>query len=291
MRVIAGLRLSHRRPGPAHGGRAHGPRILQRRHAAPGPNAGAARQFAARRTARAVDRFCGDTAERGRRAGAGAGHHGVLLFQRPLDFLLPDDAGSPDVGTGAAPWRRRRDHGCAPAGFERDSLPVPGRPDRRRILRRRLDAPGRAHVAGPAPGRGAHHRHRRDPHRRGAARGDGAGTDAVAGRHRRAHAGQRVRRRHGFRSRKSPPGERRRAADTAGGQGAESGPVAARGPAFDQSRRVAGGDRRNLRRPAAAAGLASYLLFDRDFCRELIALGRRDAESRIDEIRAFLSAH
>ena len=39
------------------------------------------------------------------------------------------------------------------------------------------------------------------------------------------------------------------------------------------------------------AGLASYLLFDRDFCRELIALGRRDGEARIDEIRAFLSAH
>ena len=39
------------------------------------------------------------------------------------------------------------------------------------------------------------------------------------------------------------------------------------------------------------AGLASYLLFDRDYCRELIALGRRDAQGRIDEIRAFLSAH
>ena len=45
-------------------------------------------------------------------------------------------------------------------------------------------------------------------------------------------------------------------------------------------------------RSAAAgggAGLASYLLFDRDFCRELIDLGRRDANGRIDEIRAFLA--
>ncbi|MBK8739777.1 MAG: hypothetical protein IPM02_09660 [Betaproteobacteria bacterium] len=52
--------------------------------------------------------------------------------------------------------------------------------------------------------------------------------------------------------------------------------------------------RRTLAGSGAAAcgtaGLASCLLFDRDFCRELIALGRRDAEARIDEVRAFLSA-
>jgi NTE family protein len=37
------------------------------------------------------------------------------------------------------------------------------------------------------------------------------------------------------------------------------------------------------------AGLASYLLFDGEFCRELIALGRHDAMARADEIREFLS--
>ena len=39
----------------------------------------------------------------------------------------------------------------------------------------------------------------------------------------------------------------------------------------------------------SGTGLASYLLFDRDFCGELIDLGRRDAGARIDEIRAFLA--
>ena len=39
----------------------------------------------------------------------------------------------------------------------------------------------------------------------------------------------------------------------------------------------------------SGAGMASYLLFDRDFCRELIELGRRDARDRADEISAFLA--
>ena len=51
--------------------------------------------------------------------------------------------------------------------------------------------------------------------------------------------------------------------------------------------------RRALGGTGAAAGsgngLASYLLFDRDFCRELIDLGQRDAAARIDEINAFLA--
>lgn len=37
------------------------------------------------------------------------------------------------------------------------------------------------------------------------------------------------------------------------------------------------------------AGMASYLLFHSDFCRELIELGRRDARARMDEISAFLA--
>ena len=49
-------------------------------------------------------------------------------------------------------------------------------------------------------------------------------------------------------------------------------------------RRALGGGR-----AAGGAGLASYLLFDGDFCRELIELGRRDAQVRMDEIRRFLS--
>jgi NTE family protein len=52
-------------------------------------------------------------------------------------------------------------------------------------------------------------------------------------------------------------------------------------------RRALGGARAAA---GGSAGLASYLLFDRDFCRELIELGQRDAQSRIDEIKAFLSA-
>ena len=51
-------------------------------------------------------------------------------------------------------------------------------------------------------------------------------------------------------------------------------------------RRALGGARAAA---GGSAGLASYLLFDRDFCRELIELGRRDAGGRMDEIRAFLA--
>jgi NTE family protein len=36
------------------------------------------------------------------------------------------------------------------------------------------------------------------------------------------------------------------------------------------------------------AALTSYLLFDRNFCRELIDLGYADAMSRHDELEAFL---
>jgi NTE family protein len=35
--------------------------------------------------------------------------------------------------------------------------------------------------------------------------------------------------------------------------------------------------------------LLSYLLFERGFTRELIALGVKDARARADEIRAFLA--
>ena len=36
------------------------------------------------------------------------------------------------------------------------------------------------------------------------------------------------------------------------------------------------------------ANLLSYLLFDRDYCRELLALGFSDAMNRRDEVAAFL---
>ena len=51
-------------------------------------------------------------------------------------------------------------------------------------------------------------------------------------------------------------------------------------------RRAFGGSRAENN---GGAGLASYLLFDGDFCRELIELGRRDARTRIDEISQFLA--
>jgi NTE family protein len=51
-------------------------------------------------------------------------------------------------------------------------------------------------------------------------------------------------------------------------------------------RRAFGGARGN----GGGAGLASYLLFAGEFCRELIELGRRDAIQRMDEITAFLDA-
>jgi len=50
-------------------------------------------------------------------------------------------------------------------------------------------------------------------------------------------------------------------------------------------RRAFGGNRATT---GGGAGLASYLLFDGDFCRELIELGRRDALAQIDEITAFV---
>jgi NTE family protein len=37
------------------------------------------------------------------------------------------------------------------------------------------------------------------------------------------------------------------------------------------------------------ASLLSYLLFDREYCRELLALGYSDAMARHDEIEAFLA--
>jgi NTE family protein len=43
-------------------------------------------------------------------------------------------------------------------------------------------------------------------------------------------------------------------------------------------------------RAGGGAGLASYLLFDGGFCRELIELGRRDAQVRMEEIKLFLQA-
>jgi len=42
-------------------------------------------------------------------------------------------------------------------------------------------------------------------------------------------------------------------------------------------------------RNAASTLLLSYLLFERGFTRELIALGYEDARGRADEIRAFLA--
>jgi NTE family protein len=40
---------------------------------------------------------------------------------------------------------------------------------------------------------------------------------------------------------------------------------------------------------SAGTQLLSYLLFERGYTRELIALGHRDARERADEIRAFLA--
>jgi NTE family protein len=55
-------------------------------------------------------------------------------------------------------------------------------------------------------------------------------------------------------------------------------------------RRAFGGGRAPSKISGSSAGLASYLLFDGDFCRELIALGRRDAQVRMEEIKHFLAA-
>ncbi len=46
---------------------------------------------------------------------------------------------------------------------------------------------------------------------------------------------------------------------------------------------------RHLEKGEGAASIASYLLFDRDFCRDLIALGFRDAQARARELEAFLA--
>lgn len=38
-----------------------------------------------------------------------------------------------------------------------------------------------------------------------------------------------------------------------------------------------------------ATGLSSFLLFEQDYCRELIALGYQDTQARVEEVRAFLT--
>ena len=47
---------------------------------------------------------------------------------------------------------------------------------------------------------------------------------------------------------------------------------------------------KNLERGEGGASLASYLLFDPRFCKELIALGYQDAQAKSEELAAFLYA-
>ena len=130
--------------------------------------------------------------------------------------------------------------------------------DRRRIFRRRRDAPAGAHRAGTASGREAHPRHRRrvvqrrrDPRPAGR-RGEGPVAPAIRGADRKPRAGEHLCRRAGHRPRAGAAHQRRGPADPAGAPGVEPDAAARRGPHGDHAEPAPGNAGAGAPRRAAA---------------------------------------
>ena len=246
-------------------------------------------------------------AHRGRHT-ARAGDQRHQLHDRARRDLLSRRAVDRAVATDPAS-RRTRDHRRrSPARVDRDTVHLSGGARRRRLLRRRLDAADRAAVAGAAPGRAQHPGHRGRASSSASSRPPGQRAEPprypsfaqVAG-----HALSSIfldnlgadleRMQRLNRVLDLVPREIQRAHPEIAHVDALVLGAEPRSGSTGDSLRRSPADRRALSACAVSAAtegtganLLSYLLFDRDYCRELLALGYADAMARRDEIEAFL---
>ena len=143
-----------------------------------------------------------------------------------------------ELWSALAAGRRARDaRRRASARIERDSVRVSARGHRRRILRRRHGAAGRADEPGAAPGGGPHPGRRAPGAPRVASRRAAERGTAVDGADRRPGAREHLHRLARHRSREGAPRQHRGAADSAGRPGGEPG-AAARRRTLRRSRRA-----------------------------------------------------
>ena len=141
----------------------------------------AARQRTAARAAEAGRTLRRHRARDSTRASRGARDHGVRVHLRALSDVLPGPPVAEAVGARSPDRPRREDLARSSDGERRRAVRVSGREDRRRVLRRRLDAAPRAALARDPSRRGSHARDRRA---RRASRSRAAGRGRSAARRR-----------------------------------------------------------------------------------------------------------